>query len=1030
MSSSRTADPAETIQREHTDETLAAELVAHGLELFSKKEENAGFKSFFRALCETASPQDIIRYPVPALVALARIVHNVARGHVKGTTTVRLLNPREESRDYAQVENVLVAVNDDMPFLFDSLLAEMNAQGARLRAVFHPIISENGNPTSVIVLVLEPILGAARHEQLVNGAKNVFSKVRLAVRDWRAMLEKLDGSLAELKARPPQISSAELDESVTFLEWLKADHFTFLGSRDYAYSSAEGGRLDPDAESGLGILSDPMAPVIRRGPDRGILTPQVRGFLNQPQPLIITKANERSLIHRRVHMDYVGVKVFDGRGALKGERRFVGLFTSSAYNRRPSDIPFLRRKCAHVLGRASLPAASHDGKALAHILDTFPRDELFQLSDDELFATAMGVLRLGERPKVKLFVRFDRFDRFVSVIAYVPRDRYDTRVRERIHEVLARAFNGRMTEATPTIGESVLARVHYIVGRNDGHRPHVDVRRLEEAVRQTIMTWEDGFLRALIAERGETEGRQLFQTAATTFSPGYCGLFTPEEGVQDLKDLEALASRKEGPLAVARAYRRPDDAASALRMKLYVLGDVLPLSSTLPIFENLGFKVIAEDSFPVSLKKSGWAHDAVVLDFLMERADGETLSLAEVRTNLEDAFHAIVAGEAESDGFNRLLVGAGLTWRQVTILRAAARYLRQVGIAFSQDYIERALARNGEIAALLVEQFLARNDPRAADRTRAEALHATIEEKLKDVPNLDDDRIIRRVRNVIECVLRTNFFQKDQAGHSPPYLAMKLDSRRVDEMPAPRPLVEISVYAPKVEGVHLRFGRVARGGIRWSDRPEDFRTEVLGLVKAQQVKNAVIVPVGAKGGFFPKALPANASRDTTQAIGVEAYKTFIHALLDVTDNIDPDGAIVAPTDVVRHDGDDPYLVVAADKGTATFSDIANDIALERGYWLGDAFASGGSHGYDHKEMGITARGAWEAVKRHFRELGRDCQTDQFTCVGVGDMSGDVFGNAMLLSRKTKLVAAFDHRHVFLDPDPDPEASFEIGRAHV
>ena len=1020
-SPSRILDPADTIQREHTDETLALELVDHGAQALARAEP--GLRAFFRTLCDTAPPQDVIRYSVPELVAVAGLVYAVAIEHEKGTTIVRLISPHDEAKDYTHVESVLVAVNDDRPFLFDSLLAEVNAQGARLRAVFHPIIRFGGNPTSVIVLVLDPVIGAARQQQLVEGAKSVFTKVQLAVRHWRTMVGKLEESIAGLKAWPPRISAEELAESVAFLEWLRADNFTFLGTRDYTYSSTEGGRLDADLKSGLGVLSDPDARVIRRGPDRGVLTPQVRGFLNQPQPLIITKANERSLVHRRVHMDYIGVKVFDAGGALKGERRFVGLFTSAAYSRRPGDIPLLKRKCAHVLARANLPPASHDGKALAHILDTYPRDELFQVSDDELFAAAMGILRLGERPKVKLFVRFDRFDRFVSVIAFVPRDRYDTRIREKVHAILAHAFNGRMSEATPTIGDSALARVHYIVGRNEGQRPHVDIRGLEDEIRAAIMTWDDGYLRALIAERGESEGRRLFQSAAATFSAGYRGIFAPEEAVKDLKELEALASRKSGPPIVARAYRRHDDASNALRMKLYVLGDVLALSSSLPIFENLGFKVIAEDSFPVSLSQNGWSQGAIVLDFLMERADESVVNLADVRQKLEDAFHAIVAGNAESDGFNRLVVGAGLAWRDIAILRAAARYLRQLGIAFSQDYMERALARNPDIAELLVELFHARNDPRQASPARAEALHAKLDAALNDVPSLDDDRIIRRVRNVIESVLRTNFYRRDKKGEPHGAIAMKLDSHAIDEMPAPRPLFEISVYAPSVEGVHLRFGKVARGGIRWSDRPEDFRTEVLGLVKAQQVKNAVIVPVGAKGGFFPKRLPANATREAVQAVAIEAYKTFINALLDVTDNIDHNGKIVPPVEVIRHDGDDPYLVVAADKGTATFSDIANQIAEERGFWLGDAFASGGSHGYDHKKMGITARGAWEAVMRHFREMGRDCQTEAFTCIGVGDMSGDVFGNGMLLSRKTKLIAAFDHRHVLLDPEPDAERSF-------
>ncbi|MEJ0042549.1 MAG: NAD-glutamate dehydrogenase domain-containing protein [Rhizomicrobium sp.] len=525
---------------------------------------------------------------------------------------------------------------------------------------------------------------------------------------------------------------------------------------------------------------------------------------------------------------------------------------------------------------------------------------------------------------------------------------------------------------------------------------------------------------------GETEGMRLLQERQARFSPGYRGSFSPMEAVKDLDEIAALATQPAGLRVRACVYRRPSDAHNGLRLKLYVLGEVMPLSASLPVFENLGLKVIAEDAFPLTLKTAdGWTHEASVLDFQMERADEGAADLATVKQPLEDAFHAVIVGAAESDGFNRLVLSAGLAWRDVTILRAVAKFLRQAGFAFSQDYVEQALFRNPDLAGLLVQLFHAGNDPQAKEHIEHDAttIDARIAEALGDVQSLDDDRIIRRLRNVVVNVLRTNFYQRDAVGQPKPYVAIKLNSAALDELPLPRPHVEIFVYAPDVEGVHLRFGKVARGGIRWSDRREDFRTEILGLVKAQQVKNAVIVPVGAKGGFYPKAMPANPTREQSQAVGIAAYKVLINALLDVTDNLNADGSVVPPADILRHDDDDPYLVVAADKGTATFSDIANGIAEGRGFWLGDAFASGGSHGYDHKKMGITARGAWEAVKRHFRELGRDIQNQPFTCIGVGDMSGDVFGNGMLLSQQTRLLAAFDHRHIFLDPDPDVAASW-------
>jgi glutamate dehydrogenase len=1008
------ADAAHVTRQNEAD---AAERISR-----AEKTMARGELGFFQALFRNAAPDDVNRYTPEGLAALAKIVLSRVAAHKTGESDVTLFCARDEDAAYGENDFLLVAVNDDKPFLFDSLIADVTAQGGRLRAVFHPIVEMNGQHVSVIVLALEPVLSEARQLAMVHSAKATFAQVGVAVRDWKAMMLRLLDAIAGLKAHPPQVAPEELSESLSFLEWLGDNHFTFLGARDYRYDLSGEGALLPDAESGLGVLADAEARVIRRGAERAVLTPQVRDFLTQPSPLIITKSNERSLVHRRVHMDYIGVKTFDAEGNLTGERRFVGLFTSGAYSRRPSDIPLLRRKVEHVLARAGLPAASHDGKALAHILDNYPRDELFQINEEELFATAQGILRLGERPTVRLFLRFDRFDRFVSALVYVPRDRYDTHAREKIHQILAKALNGRLSAATPTIDESVLARVHYIIGRNEGPRPHVSIHQLEEQIRHAIRTWDDGFADAMEEVHGESEGMRLTQERQAHFSPGYRGSFTPMEAAHDLDEIAALAGLDKGLRIRARVYRKHGDAHNALRIKLYILGEVVPLSASLPVFENLGLKVIAEDSFPVTLKTGdGWTHEANVLDFLMERADEGAAELNEIKQPLEQAFHAVIEGRAESDGLNRLVLSAGLDWRDVTVLRTVAKFLRQAGFPFSQDYVEHALSRNPDLARLLVELFHARNEP----GTKADATQVAgrIDSALNDVASLDDDRIIRRFRNVIENVLRTNFYQRDESGAHKSYVAIKLDSQKLDELPLPRPLVEIFLYSPEVEGVHLRFGKVARGGIRWSDRREDFRTEILGLVKAQQVKNAVIVPVGAKGGFYPKQLPVNATREAVQEAGVAAYKVLINALLDVTDNLHPDGSVVPPPDVVRHDRDDPYLVVAADKGTATFSDIANGIAEGRGFWLGDAFASGGSHGYDHKKMGITARGAWEAVKRHFRELGRDIQSEAFTCIGVGDMSGDVFGNGMLLSKETRLLAAFDHRHIFLDPDPDPHVSW-------
>ena len=985
---------------------------------------------FCSAFYDGASPEDLERFTIQALASLAEIVFERSGELRPGHTLVDIFDFPAPQSDGVFRELVLLCVNEDMPFLFDSLMEELAAQRLRLHGVFHPVITQQRDSKglraasgeavreSVIVLLLDPLLDQTKRAELARRLTDVFGQVRLAVRDWTRMLECLRSTICGLKRNPSALAPEALSENVAFLEWVGANHFTFLGCRDYTLD-ADSGRLSPVPESGLGILSDAAARVIGKA-DQASLSAEIRAFLAEPEPLIITKASERSLVHRRVHMDYIGVKLFEADGHLRGERRFVGLFTSSAYGMRPSEIPLLRLKVSHILQRAAFARDSHDGKALAHILDTYPREELFQASEDDIFETALGVLRLGERPRVRVFLRFDRFDRFVSALVYVPRDRYDDRIGKKIHSILAAAFNGRTSASSPVMDESHLTRIHFIVGRNEGPRPEVDVHQLEANIRSAIRTWSDNFAQLVISEYGETEGLRILRSNPEAVPARYRDVFTPEEAVRDLAALRAYL-RSDNATGV-RAYRNSDDPRSTLRLKVYTRAHLLPLSVSLPIFENLGFNVIAENSYPLSFKDQQEAVAVVILDFQMERADGGLVSLIDMKQRLEEAFRAIVVGEAENDGFNRLIVCAGLRWRDAVILRACAKFLRQAGMAFSQEYMEKTLARNPDIAALLVSLFRARHEPDQENRASAINLVQTrIEHALHDVPGLDDDRIIRRMRNVIECSLRTNFFGPAQFSG---YVALKLDSRKIDELPVPRPFCEIFVYSPRVEGTHLRFGKIARGGIRWSDRREDFRTEILGLVKAQQVKNAVIVPVGAKGGFVLKQISPQAPREEIQAAGVSGYKTLINALLDLTDNIAPDGTIAPPPRMVRHDGDDPYLVVAADKGTATFSDYANEIAQSRGFWLGDAFASGGSHGYDHKKIGITAKGAWEAVKRHFREMGKDIQTEPFTCIGVGDMSGDVFGNGMLLSRMTRLLAAFDHRHIFVDPDPNSETSWK------
>ena len=969
-------------------------------------------QALFDALFAGADADDVMMWSPANLAKIAQKASIELDEHEYGQIDVKLLS----GPDATEAEDMLVAINEDRPFLFDSALRAAQAAGGHIRAAFHPIIDHQGTPTSMIVLMLDAV---GDRKALIESLLRAFGQGALAVRDWQSMLERLKEARDELAANPPP--GRDVTEDLVFLDWLAANNFTFLGARDYKLVKDVGEtRLDPIDITGLGVLADAGERVLRKASDPRALAPDAIAFLNEPEALILTKSSALSLVHRRVHMDYLGIKTFDKDGHFTGEHRFVGLFTSGAYSLSPRQIPLLRRKLEAVTKRAGLSPTSHDGKALAHILETFPRDELLQISENELYAIAMGILRLGGRPRVRLFLRFDRFDRFVSALVFAPREKITAQTQSSIHAILANALNGRRSASDADVDENGLARVHYIMGRNPGPRPPADIAALEHDITLALKSWDDAFVEAMCARHGRTDGPRRAAARGAHFSQGYQGAFPAHEAVRDLEILELLSSSSDPVKVSASAWRKEGDAAPVIRLKLHVLGEILPLSATLPVFENLGLKVIAEDNFPLSFRRDdGWKEEAVILDFLMERADGQPARLDDIRQPLEEVFQAVIRGRVESDNFNRLVMGAGLAWRDIVILRGVAKFLRQAAIAFSQDYMEQTLNRNPQIAGLLVELFAARNHPAETDDKNAARLGERIDAALRDVPSLDDDRILRRFRNVIENILRTNFWQEGR-----PTFTFKLDSRKLDELPAPRPWREIFVYSPMMEGVHLRFGRIARGGLRWSDRREDFRTEILGLVKAQQVKNAVIVPVGAKGGFYPKIMPVSGNRDEVMAVGVAAYKMFINALLDITDNLQPDGTVVPPGNVKRHDGDDPYLVVAADKGTATLSDIANTIAESRGFWLGDAFASGGSHGYDHKKMGITARGAWEAVKRHFREMGRDIQKEDFTVIGVGDMSGDVFGNGMLLSEHTRLLAAFDHRHIFLDPNTDAAASFK------
>ncbi|HJQ59466.1 MAG TPA: NAD-glutamate dehydrogenase, partial [Vineibacter sp.] len=722
-------------------------------------------------------------------------------------------------------------------------------------------------------------------------------------------------------------------------------------------------------------------------------------------------------------LDVIAVKTYDAKGKVTGERRFAGLFTSSAYHASPRDIPLLRRKVEAVIDRAGYDPSSHDGKALLNIIETHPRDELFQADEEALFATATGVLQLQERQRVALFVRPDAAGRFVACLIYAPRETYDSSLRRRFADILERAYGGKIANYSVSVGdESVLARVLFILRPDDPTAKLPDPDPIEHELAEAARTWTDKLKTALVERHGEADGLSLARRMAAAFPLAYREVF---DGAAAARDLALAQSILGGvPLGID-LYRRPEQKPHEMALKLARAGQPIPLSDILPPLEAMGLRAMTETPYRLTLPDGTvWLHD-----FSLETADARAVDVEAERAGFAETMGAVWTGDMESDGFNRLVLGAELEPRDVVVLRAYAKFLRQAGFPFSQDYVERALAANIGIAGDLAALFRAQLDPALGEldaperRERIEKARASIAAALEGVASLDEDRILRRYLNAIECTLRTNLWQSGADGRPKSYVSFKLDSRRLDELPLPRPMVEIFVYSPRVEAVHLRGGPVARGGIRWSDRREDFRTEILSLMKAQMVKNAVIVPVGSKGGFYVKRPPAGGTREQVQAEGIECYKTLVRGLLDITDNLDAEGRIVPPPHVLRHDGDDPYLVVAADKGTATFSDIANGVSAEYGFWLADAFASGGSVGYDHKKMGITARGAWESVKRHFRELGLDTQTTQFSAVGVGDMSGDVFGNGLLRSDKTRLLAAFDHRHIFVDPDPDPAASF-------
>ena len=1022
------------------DEERAARRLIEQAGIIIKSARGDVPESFAPLLFAGVSPEDLVRYEARELAELAEAAWTFLQERKPGEPKMRI-ESRTGPMGAERVRSVTIIelINSDMPFLLDSVMAELTEQGVDVRFVLHPVFTlerdQSGELTafrgespavgaasceSFIHIHVERIEDEARQATILEAIGAVLSDVRLCVQDWRPMISRLGEVIAEIKNSPPPLPVDEIAEATQFLEWLAANNFTFLGVREYALT-ADKSNYEPLFESGLGILRNTEVRVLRRGGELVSLTPEIMEFLKEPKELIITKANVRSRVHRRVHMDYIGVKRFDNNGELVGEFRIVGLFTSTAYTRSTRSIPYLRRKVDNLMRRSGFDPDGHSGKSFAAVLENYSRDELFQIDEDTLYQFVLAIMHLDERPRVRVLPRRDRFDRFVSVMVFVPRERYESSTRVAIGRYLASVYNGRVSAFYPFFPEGPLVRVHFIIARYEGDTPNPDRGTLEQAVEALVRTWTDALAEALTLAHEPIKSQQLVRRYRDAFPVGYREAYAPPQAVADIRLIETLSPIR--PLG-AEFYNRGDGDASCAGLKVWSRENPIPLSERVPVLENMGFKVVDERTYRIEPSEVGFA-EVWLHDMMLERADGDAFDLEALKARLEASFMAVMRGRAENDGYNALVLGAGLQWRDVALIRTISRYLRQVRVPYSQDYMWGTLRRHPQIASQIAAMFHSRFDPRleiSRERRneRQAEIGADVEAALGAVESLDEDRILRHFVNAVTSSLRTNFYQSENT-QPKPTIAIKFDSRKIDGLPLPKPLYEIFVYSPRVEGVHLRFGKVARGGIRWSDRPQDFRTEVLGLVKAQQVKNAVIVPVGAKGGFVPKQLP-NGPRDAIQTEGTAAYTVFISSLLDITDNLGTDG-VIPPADVIRYDDDDPYLVVAADKGTATFSDTANGIAIEHGFWLGDAFASGGSAGYDHKKMGITARGAWEAVRRHFREMDVDITATPFTVAGVGDMSGDVFGNGMLRENTIKLVAAFDHRDIFIDPAPDAARSF-------
>lgn len=999
------------------------------------KKATAAQKKFIDTLCSRIEDDDLSMFSAEELGTMALSHYELCKKRVPGKPRISIYCPVVKKAK--RRKTFIDIVSDDLAFLVDSAAAVVNKNNHLISMLAHPVVytaydgkgnlkdislkSEEGRlrQSHIHIQIQEKMTDeaiASLEDDLYEALEDVF----IANQDWKAMMNKIKEASEELARAKTNHSPKEISKFCDFLDYLHDNNFTFLGFREYEFVNKDGALKSKIVKSsGLGLLSGDVKPAYISENKEG-LPRNLQELRRNLPPVSISKTNRVATVHRRVPMDAIAIKTYDENGRVKGEKLFIGLFTSVTYSRSVSDVPYLREKVEETLERTDFIPGSHNRKALRHILEKYPRDELFQIPISELLKTSLSILRLQEHQRIALYMRRDPFGRYISCLVYIPRDRFGTSLRMKIVNILEEELGGECANFYTSMDDALFARVMCIINVSQKKPPEYDVREIEKMVQDAGKTWAERLSEALFKAYEDDEVfLNLSHKYQDAFPISYSSQYRAKQAIFDIKKIEEALET--GRLAVD-LYRPEKSQPHELKLKVYNPGAPLTLSDVMPILDHMGLRALAE--LPFEIKPDGTGQSVWIHDFHLNMADTEdTINIPDVKKNFESALIKIWHNETESDGLSALLLSAKANWHEITILRAYIRYMRQIRVPFSRPYIEKAFTENPKLSRMMIDLFKSYHDPsRNKDREKSvkKGTDAIIE-GLKKVDSLDQDRIINQMKTLIEATMRTNYYQREEGGRAKKYLSIKLHSKSIPEMPAPKPFMEIFVYSPRVEGVHLRGDKIARGGLRWSDRHEDFRTEVLGLMKAQMVKNAVIVPMGSKGGFVVKK--ETKSREEFQKEGIECYKIFIRGLLDITDNR-KGNKVIPPKDVVRRDDDDPYLVVAADKGTATFSDIANGLSQEYGFWLDDAFASGGSAGYDHKKMGITARGAWESVKLHFRQLNHDTQTQPFDVVGVGDMGGDVFGNGMLLSKHIRLVGAFNHLHIFCDPDPDPESSYK------